>query len=562
MRLSELFLPTLREAPREAEAASHRLLLRAGMIRQVAAGLYTFLPAGWRVHERIVRIVREEMNAIGAQEMLMPLLTPAELWEETGRYDIPELYRLEDRTGRRLVLALTHEETVTFHARELGSYRQLPQIWYHLALKGRDEPRARGGLVRVREFIMKDAYSFDRDEEGLDRSYWKHAGAYRRILERCGIFAYEAESDVGLMGGSVAHEYLAPCEAGQNDVAHCRACGYAANVEVAVGDPPPAPALEGSGDVETGDARTPEEVAERLGVDVRSTVSVVPLLGPDDEVVLALVRGDHELQTVKVARALGGEARPLAAAEAEERLGRPLAGPAEAGIRVLADEALREGSYVVPASRAGFHVRGVRPGQDFAAELADLRTVRTGDTCRRCGAALEVEQAVEVGNIFKLGTKYSEALGALHLDEDGRRRPIVMGSYGLGPARMLAAAVEQHHDEAGIVWPSAIAPFDAEIVALGNRDDVTGAAERLADELERTGLTVLLDDRDARAGEKFADADLLGCPVRVTVGARTLEDGMVDVRERRDGEDRRTPAERAPELVASLHGRGELAPTV
>jgi prolyl-tRNA synthetase len=547
-RASQLFLPTLREDPADAEAASHKLLVRGGFIRQVTAGVWTFMPLGWRVHRKIEQIIREEMDAIGAQEMLMPVLTPAELWQRTGRYGIPELFKLQDRAGRPFVLPLTHEETVTFHAREIQSYRQLPQILYHLSVKDRDEPRPRGGLLRVREFIMKDAYSFDRDEAGLDVSFRKHAEAYGRIFERCGLEFYEVEAESGMMGGSGSDDYLAPTGSGENYLVRCENGDYAADIEIAAGVPsaPDFPArLETPEPVETPGAKTIEDVSKLLGIDSRATAKAMPVVA-DGKVVLALIRGDDRLNAAKLLVAIGNDARPAQPDEIKSAFGAGPGsiGPVNAPVAVVADEALREGQYVVGANRDDWHLRGVEASRDFEPRFADLREVRAGDTCPRCGGALTIQTAIEVGHIFKLGTTYSAALEATFLDEDGTDKPLVMGSYGIGPGRVMAAIVEQHHDEHGIVWPRSLAPYDVHVVALPGVEEQAHEAARA---LEAAGLDVLLDDRDARAGEKFADADLLGLPTRVTVGKKTLEDDSVDVRDRASGDERRVP-------IASLAG--------
>jgi prolyl-tRNA synthetase len=549
-RQSELFLPTLRDDPSDAEAISHRLTLRAGLIRQVGAGLYSFLPAGWRAHQRIVQVIREEMDAIGGQEMYMPLITPAELWQATGRYDIPEVYRLTDRFERHFVLAMTHEETIAFHFAELSSYRELPKILYHFAPKGRDEPRPRAGLLRVREFIMKDSYSFDRDDEGLDAAYWKHAEAYRRIFDRCGLTYYECAGDVGIMGGSLAHEYLAPCEAGENAVAICATGDYYANVEAGQSRPraPLFPEwLEAPQEVETPGVATIEALAQFLGIDPAATSKAMPVVrARDGKLVLGLVRGDHRLHDLKMARALGSDFRPAQPEEIRAAFGADggSLGPVGVELEIVADEALRDGQFVAGANRNGWHLRGVEHGRDYTALLADIREVEPGDACVSCGAELRIEPAIEVGNIFKLGTRFSEALGAVYLDESGHSHPVVMGSYGIGPARTMAAVIEQWHDEHGIVWPDAVAPYDVHVLALSGGDaSVLAVAEAVADELAAAGRAVLLDDRDQRPGEKFADADLLGCPLRVTVGRKTLDDGAVDLRRRGDTSDVRAPRE-------------------
>jgi prolyl-tRNA synthetase len=535
VRASQLFIPTLREDPGDAEAASHRLLVRGGFIRQVSAGLWTFLPLGWRVHERAVQIVREEVDAIGGQEMFMPVVTPAELWQQSGRYPIPELWKTNDRMGRPFVLAMTHEETVTFHAREITSYRQLPQILYHFQTKVRDEPRPRAGLIRVREFIMKDAYSFDRDEEGLERSFRAHEGAYHRIFERCGLRYYAVEAESGMMGGSESVDFLAPSGSGENTLVTCANGDYAADLEVAraVPRPPGFPErLDAPAEVETPGVTTIEGLAELLGVDPAATSKAMPVVKLDGTLVLGLVRGDDRLEEAKMTAALGSGFRPATEDEIREAFGADPGsiGPVGFGGEIVADETLREGQFVAGANRTGRHLRGVEHGRDFEARFADIREPREGDVCPRCGGSLTFQTALEVGHIFKLGTHYSEPLGARYLDEQGVERPIVMGSYGIGPGRIMAAAVEQRHDEHGIAWPTAMAPYEVEIVSIGAvGPEAEASAARLAEELESDGLAVLLDDRDLRPGEKFADADLIGCPIRITVGKKTLEDGRVDV---------------------------------
>ena len=542
MRASQLFLPTLREAPADAEAVSHKLLVRGGFVRQVSAGLWSFLPLGWRVHEKVVRIVREEMNAIGGQEMLMPVVTPAELWQATRRYEIPELWKIQDRNGRPFVLALTHEETVTFHARELQSYKQLPQILYHFQTKVRDEARPRAGLIRVREFVMKDAYSFDRDEEGLDVSFRKHADAYEKMFERAGLETYGVQAESGMMGGSESFDYLAPAGSGENTLVTCERGDYAADLEIAQGIPraPEFPErLDAPGEVETPGIGTIEGLAEFLGIDPAATSKAMPVVR-DGKVVLALVRGDDRLEEAKLAAVLGGDVRLATEDEIRAAFGADPGslGPVGFAGEVVADEALREGQFVAGANRTGWHLRGVEHGRDFEARFADIRQSQEGDTCPRCGGRLAFQTAIEVGHIFKLGTNYSVPLGAMYLDETGKEQPIVMGSYGIGPGRVMAAAVEQHHDEHGILWPRSIAPYDVHVVTLPGLEE---QGEAVAEALEAHGHEVLLDDRAQRAGEKFADADLLGCPTRVTVGKKTLEDGAVDVRDRATGEERRVP---------------------
>jgi prolyl-tRNA synthetase len=549
-RASQLFLPTLRDDPADADAVSHKLLVRGAFVRQVSAGLFTFLPLGWRVHRKVEQIIREEMDAIGAQEVLMPVLTPAELWRKTGRYDLPVVIKVRDRSGRDFVLPMTHEETITFHAREIQSYRELPQILYHFQTKEREEPRPRGGLIRVREFVMKDSYSFDRDEEGLDRSFRLHAGAYNRIFERCGLEVHAVQAESGEMGGSESVDYLAPAGSGENTLVRCERGDYAADLEVARGIPRKATfpdRLEAPEEVDTPGLGTIEEVSSFLNVDPAATAKAMPLVRTDGTFVLALIRGDDRLEDAKALAAIGGGPRPATAEEITARLGAEpgSVGPVGTDVEIVADEALREGQYVVGANRDGRHLRGVEAGRDFEARFADLRQTQEHDTCPECGGALRFQTAIEVGHIFKLETFYSVPLDATFLDEDGAERPLVMGSYGIGPGRIMAAAVEQSHDEHGIVWPRSIAPYDVHVVTLPGLEE---QGDEVAGRVEESGRSVLLDDREQRAGEKFADADLIGCPLRVTVGKKTLEDGAVDVRNRATGEERRVAAAEIAEI--------------
>jgi prolyl-tRNA synthetase len=557
VKASELFIPTLREDPGDADAASHRLLVRGGFVRQVSAGLWTFLPLGWRVHQKAVEIVREEMNAIGGQEMFMPVVTPAELWQRSGRYVIPELWKIVDRLDRPFVLAMTHEETVTFHAREIRSYRELPQILYHFQTKVRDEPRPRGGLLRVREFVMKDAYSFDRDEEGLERSFRLHEGAYHRIFERCGLEFYAVQAESGMMGGSESVDFLAPSGSGENTLVTCENGDYAADLEIARGIPraPEFPEhLDAPAEVETPGITAIEALAEFLGIDAAATSKAMPVVA-DGKVVLALVRGDDRLEESRMAAALGSDFRPADEEEIRRAFGADPGsiGPVGFAGDVVADETLREGQFVTGANRTGWHLRGVEHGRDFQARFADLREPREGDGCPRCGGALRFQTAVEVGHIFKLGSHpYAEPLGATFLDENGKERPLVMGSYGIGPGRILAAAVEQNHDEHGISWPVPLAPYDVHVVVLPGLEE---AGEALTGELQAAGATVIVDERTQRAGEKFADADLIGCPVRITVGKK-LAEGIVDVRRRSVGDDRQVEVAKVPAVVKELLGDG------
>jgi prolyl-tRNA synthetase len=558
MRAAKALVPTLREDPADAEALSHKLMLRAGLVRQLGAGIYVYLPIGQRVMERITAIIRAEMNAIGGQEITMPVIQPAEIWQKSGRWDgIPEMFKLKDRWGRDMVLGMTHEEVIAWlAAREIRSYRDLPQIWYQIQTKERDEARPRSGVLRTREFVMKDSYTLDPDVPALDRSYAAHETAYRRIFERCGLRFYVAHSDTGMMGGLGAHEFLAPCAAGEDEIALCAGCGYAANVEIARGVPaPPAFPAGGREEVATPHVKTITQVSEFLKVDPRLTIKSL-LYSTPAGFVLALVRGDHALHERKLARAVGAEVRAAHPEEVEQQLGAPVGsvGPVGARVPVIADEALREGSYVVGANREGFHLRGVRPGRDFEARFVDLHTVTAGEACGHCGNPLAVEKVIEVGNIFKLGTRYSEALGAMYLDESGKEQPVVMGSYGIGPARIAAAAIEQNADGDGIVWPASIAPFQVHIVVVSLRDaGQLAAAEELYTACQGAGLEVFLDDRDERPGVKFKDADLLGIPVRITIGNALAKEGVVEIKERRaPRREHRVPRDRVVDTVRSL----------
>jgi prolyl-tRNA synthetase len=558
-RLSRYFLPTVKEAPADAEAVSHRLLVRAGLARQLGAGLWTWLPAGWRAHRRAEQIIREELDAIGCGEMLMPVLQPAELWKRSGRYDIDEIFKLKDRRGAELVLAMTHEENLTFHiSREVRSYRDLPKLLYHFQTKERDEPRPRAGVLRTREFIMKDAYSFDRDPEGLEESYQLFIKAYDEIFDRVGLEWYRVESDVGMMGGLGAHEYMAPCAAGENEVALSDG-GYAANMEIASAEPQPVDGLPAPADapqrVETPGATTVQEVAGMLGVPAGAVIKALPVLVEERGPVLVLVRGDHRLNEFKLRNALGTTFRAAEGGEVRELFGTEpgFIGPVGAGTEILADRAL-EGlrGLVTGANERDVHLTGVEPGRDFTPEWVDVRSVEPGDTAPG-GGAIRIEPAIEVGNIFKLGTRYSEPLGARYLDEAGTEQLIWMGSYGIGPARIVAAAIEQFADESGISWPRSVAPFDIELVTLGKEgEEAREIADRLYEELRATGLDVLYDDRGMSAGEKFADAELLGAPLRLTVGKKSVEAGEVEVQVRRGQERRSLPLEGAADAAFEL----------
>ena len=585
MRASHLLLPTVKEDPAGAEAVSHKLMVRAGLVRQLAAGIYVYLPAGWRVMRKIEQIIREEMDAIGCQELLMPVMNPAEIWQESGRWDAigGELFRLKDRKGTDMALAMTHEEVVTWlAAREVRSYRQLPQLWYHFQTKERDEARPKSGILRTREFIMKDSYSLDVSYDALEESYRRHIVAYDRIYERCGVAAMMVEGDSGMMGGSVSHEYMAYADAGEDEIVFCRACGYASNVETAVAGPdrePPyselAPGGGDGADVAPGGAvdllsdevkhtpgtRTIEQVCAYLGLPPRAFLkSLVVTVESGDKAgtqALVLLRGDRELGDLKLRKALDAEVRLATAEEvlAAQGVEAGYVGPEPTPLPVYADEELRRGHYVAGANKKDHHRTGVSAALFPQAEFCDLRQASPGDPCPQCAGDLEGARVIEVGNIFQLGTKYSEPMGATFLDEDGQEQPIVMGSYGIGLARIAAAAVEQHHDANGIVWPASIAPFHVHLVLVRASDEVQAAlAEDLYAQLPSAGFEVLFDDRDMSPGVKFKDADLLGCPVQVVVGKRAPE-GIVEVKDRASGERRDVAVAGLAAAVAELLGR-------
>lgn len=560
-RLSEYLLPTLKDPPADAEAVSHQLMVRAGLIRQVGAGMWSYLPAGLRVIRKIEAIIREEMNGIGGLEVLLPVLQPAELWKRTGRYEIDELFKLQDRRGAEMVLAMTHEENLTFHvANEVRSYRDLPLILWQLQTKERDEPRPRAGVLRTREFTMKDAYSFDRDEDGLAQSYEKHRGAYSRIYDRCELKWYEVESDVGMMGGSGAHEYMAPCAAGENEVAV--AAGYAANVEVASAEPQAIdrpPALDAPREAPTPGATTVADVATALGVSAGALIKAMPVIVEERGLVMVLIRGDHRLNEIKLQNHLGAPCRPARQDEIEDTIG-PVGyiGPVGADVPLIKDAAITGGGLVCGANSADAHLIGVEAGRDFSFEEADVRSVEAGDKTPS-GKPITIEPAIEIGNIFKLGSRYSEPLGATYLDPDGKEQTIVMGSYGIGPARIMAAAIEQLADEKGIVWPRPLAPWQVHLVSLGKADDeVSAAADQIYESLTAAGVETVYDDRpSAGAGEKLTDAELLGCPLRLTIGRRGLADGVAEAQLRADGSEEQIPLQEAAERVGAILTRLE-----
>ena len=547
MRWSQLHVPTLRQDSAEATSPSHRLLLRAGYIRQLMAGHYSLLPLAVRVRSKIIDVIRQEMNRIGAQEFLLPGMHPAEIWRRSGRWDVmgQEMFRLTDRRGAELALGMTHEEIFTLLAGELASYKALPQAWYQFQTKFRDEPRPKAGLLRTREFTMKDSYSFDLNEAGLDESFQRHRGAYQRIFARLGINAIPVDASSGSMGGSGSTEFMSPSLSGEDFVVHCVACEYAANVEKATSVPSPATESTGPFDLDkfaTPGVSTIDDLREQFDVpgdgQIKTLVYVL-----DDVLTLILVRGDHQLSEQKLLDLTGAlVARPAHAEEIVAALG---ASPGSLGavgtgeIPVLADEVLRgRKGMVTGANSDGFHLRGVDIDRDIAVRSwADLREVVEGEACVRCGQPLGVLKAVEVGHIFKLGRRYTEALDVTVLDAEGKSVPIVMGSYGIGVERALAAIVESHHDDKGIVWPRAVAPFEVCIVvaAMNDAESVkTGTA--IYEQLLDAGIDVIIDDRDERAGVKFSDAELIGFPLRITVGKRRLADGEVEVTDRASGE--------------------------
>jgi prolyl-tRNA synthetase len=549
MRLSSLFFTTLRDDPAEAEMPSHRLLLRAGYVRQLGSGIYSLLPLGFRVNKRVEQVVREEMDRIGAQEMEMPVVHPADVWRASGRYDAvgPELGRFKDRAGRDMVLAMTHEEVVALLLADVvKSYRQLPMMVYHFQTKWRDEPRARGGLIRVREFVMKDAYSIDRDEAGLDASYWAQHGAYVRIFERLGLKTIAVSSDVGMMGGSLAHEFMVLNPAGEDVLVLCEACGYAANRQVAVIPRPFPPAEEPLPleEVATPGTTTIATLAAFLGIGPERTAKAAFFVTGDGRLVTAIVRGDHEVNETKLfnaVKAAGGmrpaTAEEIRAAGMEPGYGSPIG--AHDTVVVVDDLIANSANLVAGANREGFHYRNVNHGRDFTADIVtDLTNAKEGDRCPTCGQPVILRNGIEVGNIFKLGTKYTDAFGATYLGEDGVAHPIVMGSYGIGIGRNVACIVEEHHDEKGIIWPAEVAPFAAHLVTIGAARDpaVLETAERLHAFSIEAGREILWDDRDESPGVKFTDAELLGMPWILTVSPRSLAAGGIEVTERATGE--------------------------
>jgi len=553
MRWSTLFIPTLRELPADAEVVSHRLLLRAGYIRQLSAGVYNYLLLAQRSFRKIQQIVREEMNAIGGQEMLLATLNPAELWQESGRWEVmgDNLFRLKDRFGRELCLAMTHEEVMTFIARgELRSYKQLPQIWYQIQTKFRDEPRPKSGLLRVRQFIMKDSYTFDLDAAGLDLAYNKHHGAYCRIFDRCGLEYVIVEAHSGAMGGNQSHEFMVQSSAGEDFVARCKSCGYAANLEKAASVPSAPLAADPEGDLTPEEFHTPglktiADLAEFTKLPESSQMKSL-VMAVAGKPLLIMVRGDHQLSETKLSSVVQtADLRPAHPQEIVEWFGASAGslGPIGArNMRILADSALRgRRNMITGANRDDYHFRNVTPDEDFQPEYFDLRQAAAGDTCSNCGAPLELVKAIEIGHIFKLGYKYSEAMGLRVLSEDGKEITPIMGSYGIGIERILTCAIELYHDKDGMALPAAIAPFTVVITPVNYRESLQReAADLLYAECAKAGIDALLDDRDERPGVKFKDADLIGIPYRITIGKK-LSEGKVEFLDRRTRASEETP---------------------
>ncbi|HET8785396.1 MAG TPA: proline--tRNA ligase [Candidatus Limnocylindrales bacterium] len=551
MRLSELFFTTLRDDPGEAEMPSHRLLLRAGYLRQLGSGIYSLLPLGKKISDRVEQIIREEIDAIGGQEMEMPVVHPAEVWKDSGRYAKigPELVRFQDRGERDMVLAMTHEEVVAILLRDIvQSYRQLPIIVYHFQTKFRDEPRSRGGLIRVREFVMKDSYSCDLDYAGLDVSYQKHFEAYTTIFRRLGLDAIPVRSDVGIMGGTGAHEFMVVNDFGEDTLVLCDSCDFADNQQIAVvGKPSPEPEeLLPMEDVETPDATTIEALANFLGIPKSKTAKAAFFVTGDDRFVVAIVRGDYDVNETKLVNLLKARKglRPATVEEIKARgmeagYGSPIG--ARDAVVVVDELVARSPNLVAGANRVGWHVKNVNVGRDYTPDhVAEITNAREGDPCPKCGSPVKLRKGIEVGNIFKLGTDFTDAFGSMYLGEDGERHPIVMGSYGIGLGRNVACIVEAHHDEKGIAWPDSVAPYPAHLVSIGAGRDpaVRETAERLHALAAEAGREILYDDRDESPGVKLTDAELLGMPWILTVSPRSLAAGGIEVTRRATGERR------------------------
>ncbi len=547
MRTSKLYAPTLRQTPAEAEVPSHQLMLRAGFIRKVAGGVYTYLPLAWRTLRKIEQIIREEIEAKDGQELALPIVQPAELWKETGRWAVfgEEMFRLVDRHNREFCLGPTHEEIITDLVRnEVRSYKQLPLLLYQIQNKYRDEIRPRFGLMRGREFIMKDGYSFDKDEAGLDKSYKDMYEAYSKIFSRCGLTFRPVEADGGAIGNATTHEFTVLAETGESDIVYCEKCDYAANAEkselkVIVAPEEEALPLE---KVHTPNAKTIEEVATFLDTPIEKTVKAVIFQNEKEQVICALVRGDHEVNDVKLQNITGAISLTMAEDSAISKVGGVAGFMSPIGLNkdviVVADATVMEmHNAVCGANEQDYHYKNANPKRDFGDVIvADIRLIAEGDPCPHCGAPVKMTHGIEVGQVFKLGTKYSEALGATFLDENGKEKPLIMGCYGIGVSRTMAAAIEQFHDENGIIWPVAIAPFEVVIVPINAKDEAQmQIAEKLYADMKNAGIDVLLDDRKDRAGVKFKDADLIGYPVRITVSPKLLDENEVEIKVRKDG---------------------------
>ena len=561
MRVSKLFGKTLRDDPSEAEIASHRLMLRAGLISQVASGVYSYLPLAWRSLRKIEQIIREEMDAAGGQELRLPVLQPVEIWETSGRSAVfgHDMFRVQDRRERPMVMAPTHEEVLTSHVKaNVNSYRDLPLILYQIQTKFRDEPRPRGGLIRVREFDMKDAYSFDADDEGLDRSYQAMVRAYKRIYERCGLDTIMVEADSGAIGGKDSHEFIALAEVGEDTVVLCGSCGYAANVERAAfkktPNPPEDPLpLE---EVATPGIKTIEDLARYLDTPAWRTLKAVIYMA-DGEMVFVAIRGDLEVNEVKLKNALGGAELRFATPQEVEEAGLVpgSASPIGANARIVADDSLRLGSnFIMGSNKDGYHLRNANSPRDFEPDLVtDIALVQDGYACPTCDGVLSTSRGIEVGHVFKLDTRYSEAFGCTYPGQDDVQRPVVMGCYGIGVGRLLAATVEQTHDKAGMVLPEAVAPYAVRLAALNvEREDVAEAADALYNNLTEAGVEVLYDDRQESVGVKFNDAELLGLPILLVVSPRNITKDVVEVRRRAGGESTLVPRGVVAEYVQSL----------
>ncbi len=559
MRMSTMFGRTLRAAPADIELPSHQLMLRAALIRPLGAGIFSLLPIGWRVIRKIENIIRAEMDAIGGQELYMPVVHPADLWRETGRYDLvgPEMARFKDRGDRDMVLAMTHEEVVTDLTRtEINSYRQLPQIVYHLQTKFRDEPRSRGGLIRVREFTMKDSYSLDMDEAGLDVAYQKHWGAYERIFRRCGLDFVVVGADTGMMGGSASHEFMARSPYGEDIILTSPSGNYAANREVATfaREAPSTEEMLPVEEIATPDTTTIEALATLLSVPLARTAKAVFFTGSSGRFVFAVIRGDLDVNETKLRKAAGetglvpATVEAIRAVGAEPGYGSPVG---VSGALIVVDESVRDArNLVAGANKAGFHLLNVNLGRDYEADIiADLAAAAEGFPSPIDGMPLVAERAIEIGNIFKLGTRYTEALGATYLDANGEAHPVVMGSYGIGSGRLAATIVEQYHDEKGITWPVTVAPFHVSLLSLGGDPEIVDATDALYESLTAAGIEVLYDDRPDRAGVKFNDAELIGNPIRISLSSRTLANDQAEVRLR--SADESTFVSRA-EVVATV----------